>query len=390
MTNQFTPTTTGKRIDILDIIRGLAVFGILLSNILIISGFYLTHFSVLETMHLPQLNNILYIFSIHSIIGKGYPLFCILFGVSFYMQYQKYKDNEKSFTKFYLWRMLLLFAIGIMHVFIWPGDVIHYYALLSLFLIPFRRIKAKMMLIISVLLLITSMGIGIYDSHFAKTESKQKTEAVSSLQFEGVEFFDLKDKIQNEGVSGMWYFNKQQYNKLYNFGRLKTIIPSIIALFFLGMFLFAKGLITDKMYHWKYLLSFLFLGLIGKVLMFYVDFNLRIIENIFMSLFFISLLGIAYKTRLGKQLLAFLKPVGKMALTNYILQSFLAIFVFYGVGLGLFAEIPFYGIYLIALAILALQTIFSYFWLSQFRFGPVEWVWRTLTYNKNFSLKNRL
>lgn len=389
MNNQFTPTTIGKRIDILDIIRGLAVFGILLSNILIISGFYVSTFSVLDTMHLPQLNNILYIFSIHSIIGKGYPIFCMLFGVSFYMQYLKYKDKEKSFTKFYLWRMLLLFAIGIMHVFIWPGDVIHYYALLSIFLIPFRRIKAKMMLVIAILLLLTSMGIGLSDTYFAETESTQKTEAVSGLQFDGVEFFDLKDKIQNEGFSGMWYFNKQQYHKLYSFDRLKTIILNIIALFFIGMFLFAKDLITNKMYHWKYLVSFLILGLIGKVLMFYVDFNFRIIENIFMTLFFISLLGIIFKTRVGKQLLAFLKPVGKMALTNYILQSMLAIFVFYGVGLGLFAEIPFYGIYLIALGILAFQTIFSYYWLSHFRFGPMEWFWRTLTYNKNFTLKNR-
>jgi len=388
MNNQFTPTKATNRIEILDGIRGLAVFGILLSNILIISGFYVTNYDILENMHLAKLNYGIFMFSFYAIIGKGYPIFCLLFGISFYMQYQKYKDGDKSFIKFFLWRMLLLFIIGVMHVFIWPGDVVHYYAIISIFLIPLRTLNARKTLIVSIVLFVISISIGLTGQFMNKQEHTEQEERVASYQFEGVTYFELKDKVQNEGIQGMWFFNKQQYKLLYSIERFKTSVLWVLALFLLGIYLYAKEFITKRMYHWKYLVSFLILGLSGKALALLVSYHLRIIEHVFLSLFVISLFGIIYKSKLGNKLLSFFNPVGRMAFTNYVLQSILASLIFYGIGLGLFTEIPLYGIYLISFAILGFQTIFSGYWLRKFKFGPIEWFWRTLTYNGNLKLKN--
>jgi len=388
MNNQFSPIKATNRIEILDGIRGLAVFGILLSNILIIGGYYVTNYSILDEMHLAKLNFGIFIFSYYAIIGKAYPIFCMLFGISFYMQYQKYKNGEKSFIKFFLWRMLLLFIIGVMHVFIWPGDVVHYYAIISIFLIPLRKLKTRKMLIVSVVLFVVSISIGLSGQFINKQDHTEQEERVASYQFEGVTFFELKDKVQNEGLRGIWFFNKQQYKLLYSIERFKTSVMWVLALFLLGIYLYMKELITKKMYHWKYLISFLILGLSGKALAMFVSYHLRIIEHVFLSLFVISLFGIIYKSKLGNKLLSFFNSVGRMAFTNYVLQSIIASLIFYGVGLGLFAEVPLYGIYLISFGILFFQTVFSIYWLRNFKFGPIEWLWRTLTYNKNFKLKN--
>jgi len=186
----------------------------------------------------------------------------------------------------------------------------------------------------------------------------------------------------------MKLFNDLQYGKIFSKSRLKTLIPHTFIFFFLGMFLFANKWITEKIFNWKYLLVFLILGGLGQYLRMYSN-SLRIIDHIFSSLFILSFLGIIFKTNIGSKLLSFFKPVGRMALTNYIMQSIIASFVFYGIGMGLFMSLPLYGIFLIAFSILILQSIFSVYWLKKYHFGPLEWVWRTLSYNRNFSLKNK-
>ena len=329
-------------------------------------------------------------FSFYTIIGKAYPFFCILFGVGFYMQYLKNKDQKNSFVKFFVWRAFLLFVIGLLHLVIWAGDVVHYYAFVGLFLLPIRKLKAKTFIIISSSVLVLTIAIGLSDQYLVKHNDTEKKERLANLEFKDVSYIELKDNVQNNGISGMFFFSKQQYKILYSFSRLKTALLQLWGLFILGMFLYAKDLITGKMYRWKFLIIFFILGAIGKYLTIFVSYNVRIIEHVFLSLFFITLFGMIYKSDIGKRFMSFLKPVGRMALTNYILQSVLAILVFYGIGLGLYTEVPLYGVYLISIGILLLQTIFSNYWLSKFKFGPVEWLWRTLSYNKNFSLKNKL
>ena len=390
MIHKFKPTSINNRIIILDILRGIAVFGILLSNILFISGYYLTPYTELENMHLPNLNYGLFLFSFYTIIGKAYPIFCILFGVGLYMQYQKNKDTEWSFIRFFIWRSSILLIIGLLHALIWPGDVVHYYALMGLFLIPIRKLSPRTIIVLSSTVFIISLAIGLSDQYLVKNNTDENKEHIASFEFKDVSYEELKSKVINDGISGMLFINKQQYKVLYAFDRLKITLLQLWGLFLLGIFLYVKGLITGKMYNWRYLIVFFMLGATGKLISIFISYNLRIIEHVFLSLFFITLFGKIYKSNFGKFFMNFISPVGRMALTNYILQSVFAVFIFYGIGLGLYTTIPLYGVYLISLGILIFQVIFSNCWLSRFKYGPMEWLWRTLSYNRNLTLKNEL
>ena len=122
MRHNFYPTTATNRIELLDILRGFAIIGILFSNILILSGYIFTPFSDLEKMHLPNLNNSLNIVINSLVRGKFYPILMMLFGAGLYMQFRK--SNENGFLKFYSWRMFVLILIGLVHQTFWAGDVV--------------------------------------------------------------------------------------------------------------------------------------------------------------------------------------------------------------------------------------------------------------------------
>lgn len=110
-----------------------------------------------------------------------------------------------------------------------------------------------------------------------------------------------------------------------------------------------------------------------------------------LSVFYVMslLLVLENKQRLTR-VARFLQPVGKMALSNYLIQTLLCTYIFYGYGLGLFGKIgPFYGI-LITIGIYSLQILYSYYWMKKFQFGPMEWLWRRLTYGKFAVNKNLL
>ncbi|MFA8451032.1 MAG: DUF418 domain-containing protein [Bacteroidales bacterium] len=389
MSVNYAPVMQDKRIELLDVIRGFAVFGILLANILFMSGFHFTPFSILDEMPLVPLNKGLYSFAFFTIFGKAYPMFCMLFGISFYLQYEKRLKSKGNFIRFFSWRMILLFLIGFAHLLLWPGDVVHFYALVGLLLIPFRQMSSKFFLFAAAFLFAASIAIAFLTAPKTVNNGETAKPPIANVQFDGVDYNDLKDKVQNEGGKGLWFLNKQQYNILFTVQRMKTAIIQLLAFFFLGIYLYTRRLITDKMYNWKYLLTFFILGAIGKYLLMFVSYELRIIEHVFWSLFFITLLGMVFKSSWGQRLLSVFKPVGRMALSNYILQSIIAAIMFYGLGFGLFGELPLYMVYIIALAILVVQTIFSVLWLNKFKFGPIEWFWRSLAYKKNFSLKIR-
>ena len=117
----------------------------------------------------------------------------------------------------------------------------------------------------------------------------------------------------------------------------------------------------------------------------YVSWYFRIIDNLFLALAFISLIALIVKTKRGKKALSFLSPLGRMALTNYIMQSIIGIIIFYGIGFGLYASLPLYMVIIIGIFILIFQIIFSQYWLKHHEYGPIEWLWRRLSYGKQIS-----
>ncbi len=379
MRNNFYPTQAANRIELLDVLRGFAIAGVLLSNIIILSGHVFTPISDLNNMPMASLNESLSMIAASVIQGKFYPILMILFGAGLFMQFRKSKQD--GFLKFFSWRMFVLILIGVLHSTFWAGDVVTIYALFAFLLIPMRNMKPKTYLIVAVLLFLVHFSVAYYQSVAAT--SVESTERIAQFELPGVSPNDLIDKVRNEGFAGMWFITKKQMSILWTIPRYMRVTPSTLLLFLLGAYLFGIGFLSEKARKAKYLLLFLIIGLIGTYLMFYVSYSFSIIGNLFLALSYISLIAMIMETRRGQKLLKGLAPMGRMALSNYIMQSVICILIFYGVGFAYFAKLPLYMIFLIAILILQFQITFSKLWLRKYQFGPLEGVWRRLTYGKN-------
>lgn len=379
------PTVPTERIALIDVIRGFAVLGILFSNILIFSGFMFTPFKDLSLLGHAQLNGILHYMSNALVSGKFYPIFCMLFGYGFYMQVAKFNNNDKSFVGYFSRRLFFLLLIGIIHQLIWPGDVITIYALVGFLFLFVRKTNYKQDLFLAIAFFGIYLMVGFYHMIFPTANEAIKQTALLSLP--GIDNYQLIEKIRSGGVLGMYYFYIPYYKVLWSVSRLSLTTQSVIGLFFMGGYLYKSDFFNKQALKTRNIIIFFVLGIVGSYLWFYVAYPFRIIDNLFWGLAYMSLLAVLFKTKLGKRILQNLIPVGRMALTCYVLQSVLCIFVFYGFGLGLFAQIPLFQVYLIAIAMLVIQVILCKLWLKKYQFGPLEWIWRSLSYKKIIPIK---
>jgi uncharacterized protein len=381
MRNNFYPTQAQNRIELLDVLRGFAIAGVLLSNILILSGSVFTPFSDLEHMHMPGLNRALRIIASSIIQGKFYPILMILFGAGLFMQFRK--SDKHGFVKFFSWRMFILVLIGLVHQTFWAGDVVTVYALFAFLLIPMRNLQAKSYLIVALVMFVLHFIVGYIQT--ITSAPAESIEHIAQFELPGVTPHDLINTVRNDGFAGLWFITSKQLGYLWTIPRYLRVSPSIIFLFMLGAYFLGSGFLTEKAYKLKYLLSFLVLGLAGSFLMFYVSWSYAIIGNVFLALTYISLIAVLMGTHRGSKFLSVLAPMGRMALTNYIMQSVICILIFYGVGFAFFAQLPLYLILLIGIVILIFQIVFSKYWLNKHSFGPLEGLWRRLSYGKDFN-----
>lgn len=381
---QKSPTAPTERIELLDAIRGIAVLGILFANIQIFSGYAFTPFTLLSSFKSAPLNETLQYLSNAFVSGKFYPIFCMLFGYGFYMQVKKYKEDDKSFIRYFSKRLFFLLLIGILHQLIWPGDVVTIYALVGFIFLLARKTTYKQDLYLAITFFIIHIIAGFYPLFISTGEA---IKPIAYLTLPGIDNLQLIETVRNNGVSGMFSFYILYYKILWSFERLISTIPSVIGLFFMGGYLFKSGFLNHHALKARNVIIFFIVGAIGSYLKFYIAYPLRIIESLFLGLFYMSIFAIIFKTNFGKKLLQIFIPIGRMALSCYILQSVFCIFIFYGFGFGLFAQIPLSQILLIAIAIQMVQAILCKLWLKKYRFGPVEWFWRCLSYGKRISIK---
>ena len=378
MRNNFHPTQAQNRIELLDVLRGFAIAGVLLSNIIILSGHVFTPFADLNSMPTASFNRWLSIIAASILQGKFYPILMMLFGAGLFMQFRK--SEQDGFLIFFSWRMFVLILIGLVHMTFWAGDVVSIYALFSFLLIPMRNMKPKSYLIVAIVMFALHFGVAYAQSIAADVAN---VEHIAQFELPGVKPYDLINTVRNDGFAGLWFITQKQMTFLLTIPRYLRVTPSTLLLFMLGAYLFGSGLLAGKVQKAKYLFSFLIMGLIGSYLMFYVSWSFSIIGNLFLALTYISLIAIIMGTGIGQKFLSGLAPLGRMALSNYIMQSVICILIFYGVGFALFAKLPLYQIFLIGLVILQFQILFSKYWLKKFQYGPLEGVWRRLTYGKN-------
>lgn len=425
------PIPREQRIVSLDIIRGVAVLGILLINIFI--------FGFADRPAFPEDLNQQASgpdFWSRTIInglfhGKMRTLFCVLFGAGILLfDQQKRKADGRSRWGLFYNRMLWLVLFGLLHahLLLFRGDILFFYGVFGMVVFLLRKIDPWIKILGVLLLLLAGMGLkhyvyreyrGDYLACLEVEEKKRQGIPISSADSLVLENWE---KISN-GDSDPEKFVREKalmlgsYKDVASLVRPQAINSELrdlpasftdnISMMLLGMVLlqwgFFRGTWKSKTYLW-----IIFLGYgIGIPLVFYsewiviterataemtlsylklhsVDWPTLVfhVQRLLLALAHASFFMLLIRKQLFRRLFHALRAVGQMAFSNYILQTVLCTFIFFGYGFGLYDSFRPYQLYLLVLVIWIFQMIFSVVWLRYFRFGPMEWLWRSLTYLK--------
>ena len=392
------PVTPSKRIDILDIWRGFAVFGIFVVNIEIMNAVFMnqdTFYGQSAGRFDTLIQRILQLF----FYTKFFPIFSFLFGMGIAMQLEKLKLRQENYL-FMLKRMLILFVIGMLHILLlWGGDVIHLYAILGIFICFLYRLNTKCLLLLSIYTLLFPFYDIIAEYIFSWINYSPE-KFLEAYNFESI------TKILRNGT----------YTEAFTFRILEYCSNLPVLLVFLGPISFSMMLLGAafvrsgrilklKDFILKSKKTFIWLAIITniyRIIFLFILPNFNIYKDdffnpIWLKLMMISdtLFGLCYMWFIawlwfrGKftGVLKHLQPVGKMALSNYILQSLIGLIIFSGIGFSMYQQMSLLQCFFTATGIFVLQVIVSQFWLQYFKFGPLEWCWRCLSYGKLFRIK---
>lgn len=406
MEHQNTPTVT-SRYDILDALRGFALFGICFANIPFFAGWI---FVGPDAKH-DFLGAGLYdAFILFIVDGRFYTIFSFLFGLGFSLQLSRLQSKTNSNSSyFYLRRLALLLCIGFIHLtFFWAGDILLLYAVLGFVLLFMRNIADNKLIIIAVILLLLPVpgyllfwianvepSLGMYQLAGYLVNGEQSVGSFFNGFYESVitpnmlRYFELNPAL---GVARIGYF--------VDTWRL----PKVLAVMLIGMWagrqLLSGRLLENKDLIRKTILYGLAIGLPSSVVYTYLSglnsFQAHSIEGLWSVIAYLLAvfpLGFAYLAIFAQlwhkhaNWLKVFAPPGRMALTNYLMQTLIGITIFYGIGFNLSITYGPLSFALVACSIFIFQVIFSNVWFKYFQFGPVEWTWRVLTYGRWFRLK---
>ena len=419
------PLSKKERILFLDSIRGIALLGILVMNSMAQSQSYVYYDKMNLSQSLKGPNFYAWLVECFLFEGTMRGLFSILFGAGTILlitRLVKEKPGLEPADIFYR-RMLWLLVFGLINafVFLWPGDILYPYALCGLLLFPFRNWSPQRLLWAVFFLLALSTYRENSDLYTNKA-TIQKGLAVAKLDTTKVKLTDeqkkdfgkytgFKERNDTAGIAkagredskkikGKNYITIFRYFKdvnmnLQSYGFYNSWWDMLL-FFFLGMALFKSGYLTGEKSNALYgMVAVIGIGAGLALNYFYLRteyqlkfdnyrfvqqwrFNYYDLRRIFQTTGYLSLLILLYKIAPLRKLLDIFAPVGQMAFTNYLSQSIITSVVFY--GFGLFDKLQRYEVYYVVAAIWLFQIIFSHLWLRYFRFGPFEWVWRSLTY----------
>jgi uncharacterized protein len=347
-------------------------------------------------------------FLVHFFVeGKFYSIFSLLFGFGFALQIARAQERDDPRASLFKRRLFWLLVIGLLHAYLlWAGDILSVYAVMGFVLILFRRKTDGSLLKWALVLL--AIPILTYILFYILFVAFVPAKAVASFEAGKIDFWnEAVRKVQQSSYLQI----VTDFNLNYIVGRYLGLffdmrLPKLLAMFLLGFYAYRRGFFQNLSKHQSFirrvLVYGLILGLVGNV----AFAALAGKEAVFpptpagiagvvsyafgvpaLALFFIALVATLWQKAVWRRLLAFLAPVGRMALTNYLLQTVICVLIFYGYGFGQFGRVGARTATLIALAIFLFQILVSALWLKIFSYGPMEWVWRQLTYRQRLNLR---
>lgn len=393
--NSSAPTQSHERIEIVDIMRGFALIGVLAMNMHAYSGHSFALREITDSLDKTTVIFLQFFFQ-----AKFYSLFSFLFGWGMATQLARSKSRGTRFVPYYLRRNFILLGIGLIHaILIWNGDILVVYALLAILLVPFRNRSPKTILFFSVAFLTISIVMVL---------PGETMDVVRSFYNQYTNFLRQNTFPPELYATGSYpeilLLRKEQFFSM--FSNILFWFGNIFSMFLLGLYVGKREIFKNIHGHLplirKVMWVGLFIGLIFNGI--FVKTNLqpnwlpqtyhrlatsgaRTIGAPALMLFYVCMIIMLVTKESWKSRLIPLAPVGKMALSNYLFQSVLCTLIFYGYGLGLYGEIsPTVGLILTIFIFLG-QIRFSSYWMERYQFGPMEWLWRSLTYLKRQPLR---
>ncbi len=409
------PVAAGERINALDFIRGLAVMGILAANIIAFGQPFEAYMYPAAFLTDPgDPNGWMWIAQFVAIDGKMRGLFTLLFGAGIYLFMEKAWARGAT-RGLQAWRLAILMVFGMVHFFfIWPGDILFYYALFGFVVLACLKWSIKTQLWVG--LAGYMLGVLIYAAMFTTTWAiadtsfgeispelaEARAERIAGID-EALAHGDVPNAAIAAGDYGTLVMHRltEQWSELLSnamlFG-LETLPLMLIgvALYRLGFFNGAIG--RAKLLRWGWIgviaggLAHLAIGLVVQAggFTFYGTLAAYIgwspLPRLWMVLGLAALL-VAYAPSATGWLGERIRAAGRAAFTNYLGTSILMMLVFHGWALGLFGELNRPQLYIVVVLAWAVMLAWSKPWLDRFRYGPLEWLWRSLTYRTVFPLR---
>jgi uncharacterized protein len=402
------PVTPDERIPLLDVLRGFAIGGILIGNMQWFSGYGMTPHVLIEGWPVGERMTH---FLVHFLVdGKFYSIFSFLFGFGFALQIARAAERGDAKARLFKRRLFWLLVIGLLHAYLlWAGDILSIYAVTGFLLLLFRKKSNRSLVKWAFWLLLLPIPVylllyGLFVS-FAPPLPPEFTEAdpVRALAYWQSAATQVSEAGYLEILTG--------YNLQLIVGRYIGLIvemrfAKLLAMFLLGYYAYRLGIFHASESHGplirRVLKYGLILGLIGNSVLAVVAWVeppfppsalgiLAVVGSTIgvapLALAMIAGITLLWQRGTWQRVLSILAPVGRMALTNYLLQTVIAVLLFYGYGFGWYGRVGPISATLIALAVFALQIVLSTVWLRHFQYGPMEWIWRQLTYKQFLGLR---
>ena len=415
------PVSGSERYASLDTLRGIAVLGILVMNIYAFTMPFIAYMNPFAWGGDEPWNVGTWFFTHLLFDQKFMTIFSILFGAGIVLMSDRAEKRSRPFAGAFYRRSIWLLILGAVHAYlIWFGDILFFYALVGMLAFFFRRRSPKALIIIACCALpiapLFSFAGGVYMADLkeraesyellledGETLTDEQQEAVDdwaearAFMVPGEEELNADIEAYNSGYGEIVAHRASQVLEMQIQGTFFFMIWRVGALMLIGMALMKLGVLTaerDNSFYKRMLLLGYGLGLPVTIFSAYnlyahdfdslYTFTVGTVPNyigsILMALGHIGLVMLIVRTGALASLMRRFAAVGRMALSNYLAHSLILTTLFYGYGFGLYGEIPRLAQMGFVAAVIGLQLLWSPWWLARYRFGPFEWLWRSLTY----------
>jgi uncharacterized protein len=378
-----------ERIIIIDALRGFALLMIILLHF--VQYFDMQPYQNMSSIFTTNFDGLARKFTSVVIYGKAYSVFAFLFGFSFFIQMNNKAQSGIDFRWRFLWRLTILFFIGILDSLFYNGDILHFYAIVGLLLIALYKVNSKALwfFVIILMLQIPMIAQLFINSdpvfkHLNEIASVYSDQSINIYQTGSMFEVNAHNLFHGQIVGYDWFLNQDRF--------LQTS-----ALFILGLILGRKKVFAEIDKYKNQIKKIIAISLIAFVIFTLISISLskfniqqksldllhiilRSYYNIAFTLFLAGGFILCYQRFPKAYIFNLFQSYGKMSLTNYVSQSVFGVIFFYGFGLGMYKYVGAAWCLIFGVIVFFTQAFISKWWATKFYYGPLEWLWRSLTF----------